>query len=40
MPETKIAFRFPEEEAQLFEQPIENYFYIKNPDESARAHQD
>ncbi len=25
-----IAFQFPEEESLLFEQPIENYFYIKS----------
>ena len=25
-----VAFQFPEEESLLFEQPIENYYYIKS----------
>jgi hypothetical protein len=35
-----IAFKFPEEDTQLFEQPIENYYYIKGIDDSARIHCD
>jgi hypothetical protein len=36
----RVAFKFPEDESLLFEQPIENYFYIKSADDSGRLDQD